>query len=50
MPSTKQVVQGEFALNAFRVLIPVNALSSYHGNNDILVGGARLALLNDGEG
>jgi len=37
MLSTKQIVQGEFTLDAIRMLIPCNALGCYHGNNDILV-------------
>ena len=34
--SVKQIVQGEFSLDAFRMLIPVNTLGRYHGYNDIL--------------
>ena len=36
--STKQIVQDEFSLDAFRVLIPVNALGRYHSDNYILIG------------
>ena len=38
LSSAKQIVQGKFSLDAFRMLISVNTLGRYHGYNDILVG------------